>query len=104
MAPYLKGENNIVSPQLEMANSLSIEERRQIASFIIDSIQCYGVCSQWDKDTIENHILYFRILYSFCKVDNQMDFFHFAENFVDRLATSQLYQSARDIAESLLMI
>lgn len=105
MAPYLKGENNIVSPQLEMANSLSIEERRQIASFIIDSIQRYGVCSQWDKDTIENHILYFRILYSFCKVDNQMDrFFHFAENFVDRLATSQLYQSARDIAESLLMI
>lgn len=105
MAPYLKEENNIVSPQLEMANSLSIEERRQIASFIIDSIQRYGVCSQWDKDTIENHILYFRILYSFCKVDNQMDwFFHFAENFVDRLATSQLYQSARDIAESLLMI
>ena len=26
IAPYLKGENNIVSPQLEMANSLSIEE------------------------------------------------------------------------------
>lgn len=105
MAPYLKGENNIASPQLEMANSLSIEERRQIASFIIESIQRYGMCSQWDKDTIENHILYFRILYSFCKVDNQMGwFFYFAENFVDRLATSQLYQSARDIAESLLMI
>lgn len=105
MTPYLKGENNIASPQLEMANSLSIEERRQMASFIIDSIQHYGVHSQWDKDTVENHILYIRILYSFCKVDNQMDwFFHFAENFVDRLATSQLYQPARDIAESLLMI
>ena len=105
MTPYLKGENNIASPQLEMANSLSIEERRQMASFIIDSIQRYGVHSQWDKDTIENHILYFRILYSFCKIDNQMDWlFHFAENFVDRLATSQLYQPARDIAESLLMI
>lgn len=105
MAPYLKGENNIASPQLEMANSLSIEERRQMSSFIIDSIQHYGVHSQWDKDTVENHILYLRILYSFCKVDNQMDlFFHFAENFVDRLATSQLYQPARDIAESLLMI
>lgn len=105
MMPYLKGENNIASPQLEMANNLSIEERRQMASFIIDSIQRYGVHSQWDKDTIENHILYFRILYSFCKIDNQMDwFFHFAENFVDRLATSQLYQPARDIAESLLMI
>ena len=105
MMPYLKGENNIASPQLEMANSLSIEERRQMASFIIDSIQRYGVHSQWDKDTIENHILYFRILYSFCKIDNQMDWlFHFAENFVDRLATSQLYQPARDIAESLLMI
>lgn len=105
MTPYLKGENNIASPQLEMANSLSIEERRQMASFIIDSIQRYGVHSQWDKDTVENHILYLRILYSFCKVDNQMGwFFHFAENFVDRLATSQLYQPVRDIAESLLMI
>ena len=105
MMPYLKGENNIASPQLEMANNLSIEERRQMSSFIIDSIQRYGVHSQWDKDTIENHILYFRILYSFCKIDNQMDWlFHFAENFVDRLATSQLYQPARDIAESLLMI
>lgn len=105
MTPYLKGENNIASPQLEVANSLSIEERRQMASFIIDSIQRYGVHSQWDKDTVENHILYLRILYSFCKLDNQMGwFFHFAENFVDRLATSQLYQPARDIAESLLMI
>ena len=46
MTPYLKGENNIASPQLEMANSLSIEERRQMASFIIDSIQHYGVHSQ----------------------------------------------------------
>lgn len=44
-----------------------------MASFIIDSIQHYGVHSQWDKDTVENHILYLRILYSFCKVDNQMD-------------------------------
>lgn len=105
MTPYLKGENNIASPQLEMANSLSVEERRQMASFIIDSIQRYGVHSQWNKDTIENHIWYFGILYSFCKVDNQMNwFFHFAENFVDRLATSQLYQPASDIAESLLMI
>lgn len=104
-APYLKGEYNIASPQLEMANSLSIEERRQMASFIFDFIQHYGVYTQWNKDIIETHILYFRILYSFCKVDNQMDwFFHFAENFVDRLATSQLYQPARDIAESLLMI
>lgn len=105
LAPYLKGENNIASPQLEMANSLSFEERRQIASFIFDFIQHYGVYTQWNKDIIETHILYFRILYSFCKVDNQMDFFfHFSENFVERLATSQLYQPARDIAESLLMI
>lgn len=105
LAPYLKGENNIASPQLEMANSLSFEERRQMASFIFDFIQHYGVYTQWNKDIIETHILYFRILYSFCKVDNQMDFFfHFSENFVERLATSQLYQPARDIAESLLMI
>ena len=62
MAPYLKGENNIASPQLEMANSLSIEERRQMSSFIIDSIQHYGVHSQWDKDTVENHILYLTIV------------------------------------------
>lgn len=105
MSAHLKGENNIVIPKIDMANSLTSDERQQMVSFFIDSIQRYGVSSQWNKDTIENHFLYFNIFYSICKVDNQLSWlFFFSQNFIDRLATSQQYQAARDMAESVLMI
>lgn len=105
LGPCLKGKINIAVPNVEMANRLTQDERHKMASFIVDSIQRYGVTSQWDKETFENHQLYFWILYSICKVDGQLIwFFYFSGNFIERLATSQQYQIARDMAENMLMI
>lgn len=105
IAPFMKGETNISVPNIDMANQLTACERQVMSSFIIDSIQRYGTSTQWDKDTIENHQFYFWILYSICKVDNQMQWlYYFSGNFLDRLATSQQYQATRDMAENLLMV
>lgn len=95
----------INEPNLALANSLSEDERRKFASFIIDSLQHYGTDTQWTNDIIKNHQLYLAYLYAICKLDNQMWYlFYFANNFTDRLATSNEAQAARDIAETMLMI
>lgn len=90
---------------MEFANSLSSDERRTLVSYIIDSIQHYGTDTHWTKDIIENHLLYLAFLYAICKKDSQMWYmFHYANNFIDRLATSNEAQATRDIAETILMI
>lgn len=92
-------------PNMAFADSLSSDERRKLASFIIDSIQHYGTDTQWKKDTIENHQLYLAVLYAICKKDGQMWYlFLYANNFIGRLATSGEAQAARDMAENMLMI
>lgn len=103
--PYIEGNINMAEPDIKMAKSLTQDERHKMASFVIDSIQRYGSSTQWDKDTFENHQLYLWILYSICKLDNQLIWlFRFSGNLLDRLVTSQHYQLARDMAENMLMI
>lgn len=105
ITPYFNGECLISRPNISMANQLTVRERQEIASFIIDSIRHHGTSTQWDKDTIENHQMCFLILYSICKVDKQLKWlYYFSGNFLDRLATSQQYQATRDMAENLLMV
>ena len=105
IAPFLNGRINMSSPNLDMVKCLYDEERRKMSSFIIDSYQRYGANTQWDKDTLENHQLYLWILYSICKVDNQLGWlFYYAGNFVDRIVSSQYAQQARDEAENMILI
>lgn len=70
--PYIEGNINMAEPDIKMAKSLTQDERHKMASFVIDSIQRFGSSTQWDKDTFENHQLYLWILYSICKLDNQL--------------------------------
>ena len=105
MAPFMKGKISMASPGIEMANSLTEENRREMASYIADSIQHYGVNMQWNECTLGNHLMYLWMLYSICKVDGQLKWvFHYANNFIDRLATSQYPQQARDVAENMIVI
>ena len=104
-ASYYQGDFHINNANMEFANNMSSEERRALVSYIIDSIQHYGTDTHWTKDIIENHLLYLAFLYAICKKDSQMWYmFHYASNFIDRLATSNEAQAARDIAETILMI
>ena len=104
-ASYYQGNFRINNANMEFANSLSSDERRTLVSYIIDSIQHYGTDTHWTKDIIENHLLYLAFLYAICKKDSQMWYmFHYANNFIDRLATSNEAQATRDIAETILMI
>lgn len=105
ITPFLNGKINMSSPNLTLAKCLSDEERHKMVSFIVDSYQRYGANTQWDKDTLENHQLYLWILYSICKVDNQLGWlFYYAGNFVDRIVSSQYAQQARDEAENMILI
>lgn len=105
IAPFLNGKINMSSPNLNLAKCLSAEERHKMVGFIIDSIQHYGANTQWDKDTLENHHFYLWLLYSICKVDNQLVWlFYYAGNLVDRIVSSQYAQQARDEAENMILI
>lgn len=103
--PLLGSHPILSTPNMTIADSLTMLERQKTVSFIIDSIQHYGTSVQWDKNTLENHQLYFNMLYPICKKDEQLNWvFYYGGNFIDRLATSQFSQAARDMAETLLMI
>lgn len=103
--PHYKGNFYIHIPNMTAAEAITFNQRRQLASFIIDSIQYYGVNTQWKKDNIENHQLYLALLYAICKKDNQMKYlFYFANNLIDKLATTQVAQDTRDMAETILVI
>lgn len=102
---HFQGKIYLNVSNMAFADSLSSDERRILASFIIDSIQHYGTDTQWKKETIENHQLYLAFLYAICKKDRQMWYlFRYANNFIGRLATSGEAQAARDMAENMLMI
>ncbi len=105
LAPYLSGDWNLPIPNVAMIESLTKDERRKMVCCIIESIQYHGASTQWNKDIIENHQLHFFILYSICKVEYRLPLlFYFASNFIERLATTQLAQDARDLAENMLVI
>ena len=104
-ASYYQGDFRINDANMEFADNLSFNERKTLVSYIIDSIQHYGTDTHWTMNIIENHLLYLAFLYAICKKDSQMWYmFHYANNFIDRLATSNEAQAARDIAETILMI
>lgn len=103
--PHYKGTFHITIPNMIAADAITFNQRRQLASFIIDSIQYYGVDTQWKKENIEAHQLYLALLYAICKKDNQMKYlFYFANNLIDKLATTQEAQNTRDMAETILVI
>lgn len=105
VANYYPKKIILTVPNMVFANSLSEDERRKLASYIIDSIQNYGTETQWKKDVIENHQLYLAILYAVCKKDGQMRYlFFYANNIIERLATTNEAQAARDMAETMLVI
>lgn len=102
---YYSGNFQLNVPNLAFSKSLSAGERRKFVSFIIDSVQHYGANTQWKKETIENHQLYLAVLYAICKTDGQMMYlFLFANNYINRLATSNEAQAVRDMAETMVMI
>jgi hypothetical protein len=105
IAPLLSGERNASTLYPQIADALMPDERRKMVSYIIDSVQRYGLKTTWDKNTIENHIFLCSILYSICKKDDVMDlFFYFYYNVLDRMNLSGEHQLARDFAEGLLII
>lgn len=105
IAPLLSGEHNASTFYPQIADALMLDERRKMVSYIIDSVQRYGLKTTWDKNTIENHIFFCSVLYSICKKDDVMDlFFYFYYNVLDRMNLSGEHQVARDFAEGLLII
>ena len=89
----------------EISHKLTLEERKLMASYCVETVQTLGLRANWDGDIINGQTMLMTIMYSICKHDNVMDFFfNWANNILDRLNTSSQYQLARDFAESLMMI
>lgn len=105
VAPKLSGEQRANVLNMQIADSLTYDERRCFSNFVVDSISRFGLQTEWKKDTIENHIFYINILYPIAVKDGVMDlYFNIYYNFLDRLSTSGYNQEARDFAENLLII
>lgn len=105
VAPFLAGEHKTCELHSEIADALTYEERRFLASSLNEAIQSYGVKAQWDEDEFQNAVLFCNILYPICKKDNMMGLlFHAYRNIIDRLNTSGYSQHARDLAEGILIV
>ncbi len=105
VAPFLSGDRIVSTLYTQVADALTLDERRKFVSFMLDSVKRYGLKAKWDKNMIENHIFYCSILYPICKKDDVMDlFFYFYYNVLDRMNLSGEHQLARDFAEGLLII
>ena len=105
VAPFLAGEHKTYDLHPEIAEALSYEERRFLASSLTDAIQSYGVKAQWNEDEFQNAVFFCNILYPVCKKDNMLGLlFHAYGNIIDRLNTSGYCQHARDLAEGLLIV
>ena len=103
--PLFAKEYNISQYNEQLANALSITERKQFVNFAINCMLRYGLQTNWSKDTIKLQYDNFSILYSICKHDSILPLlFHFANNFIDRLPSSTSPQLARDFVESILII
>lgn len=105
VAPLVGKELRSFDLHPEVAEALNPEERRAVASFVIDYIQMQGVKSQWTNDVFQNSFMFCNFLYPICKKDGMIPLvFHAYGNIIDRLNTSGSSQDARDIAEGILIL
>lgn len=105
VGPHIAGEQKICDLRNAVADNLTLEERRFLASSIIGFIQGNGVKSQWENDIFQSAFMFCNLLYPICKKDNVMDLlFHSYNNIIDRLNTSGYSQHARDVAEGVLVV
>ena len=103
--PYIGGMQNMDHLNIEIAQNLSLIERKKIVGFCIQIQEYTGLKTVWNDDDINNHSILLIIMYSICHKDGVMDlFFHWNNNVFDRFNTSSQYQLARDFAENLLII
>lgn len=105
IGPDISGNVNMSQLKPELSHKLTLEERKLMANYCVETVQTLGLRANWDGDIINGQTMLMTIMYSICKHDNVMDFFfNWANNISDRLNTSSQYQLARDFAESLMMI
>ena len=104
--PYLgSGGHLMYERNMAIAEALTTEERRFIASSFTRTIQEYGKKTQWTNETCQDALLFCYVLYPIYKRDGVLSLlFHTYNNILDRLNTSGNSQPARDIAEGLLVI
>ena len=105
IGPDISGNVNMSQLKPEISQKLTLDERKMMASYCVETVQTLGLRANWDGDIINVQTMLMTIMYSICKHDNVMDFFfNWTNNISDRLNTSSQYQLARAFAESLLMI
>ena len=105
IGPDISGNVNMSQLKPEISQKLTLDERKMMASYCVETVQTLGLRANWDGDIINGQAMLMTIMYSICKHDNVMDFFfNWTNNISDRLNTSSQYQLVRDFAESLLMI
>lgn len=105
VAPHISGEQKVFELNTKIADSLTMEERRFIASSLCHAIQSQGIKTQWSEDIVMSSIFFCNILYPICKKDGMMGLlYHSYNNILDRLNTTGHSQQARDLVEGLLII
>lgn len=105
VAPLVGKEVRSFDLHTEVAEVLTLDERRAFASFVTDYIQMQGLKSQWSNDIFQSSLLFCNILYPICKKEGMVPLlFHVYGNIIDRLNTSGNSQDARDTAEGILIL
>lgn len=96
---------NITVLNQNVAEKLTLDERKKAVGYCIKSVETLAVRTSWDSKTIQFYTMLLTIMYSICKKDDVMNLlFDWSTNLLDRFNSSSQHQHARDFAESLLMI
>lgn len=83
---------------------LSEDDKKKLASLIIEKLQEDGKQLSWSKDFVENTLLNFLVLRQVLISLGDIElFYHAAGIFFDRLSSSEYFQAARDIAEEIII-
>ncbi len=83
---------------------LSEDDKKKLASLIIEKLQEDGKQLSWSKDFVENTLLNFLMLRQLLLSLGDIElFYHAAGIFFDRLSSSEYFQAARDIAEEIII-
>lgn len=96
---------NITQAKPGICQKLNLSERKKIVGYSVDFVHTLGLRTSWNRDIINFLAMTQVIMHSICQNDKIMDlFFNWNGNILDRLNTSSQFQTARDFAESLIIV
>jgi hypothetical protein len=103
-ASYSKNNQQRLSEENFDISTLSDEDKREMAALIIGKLQSDSKQLNWNKDMVDVTMMQFTFLRQILgSLKHAELFYHAVGLIIDRLTSSEYYQSGRDIAEEVII-